>query len=77
VHQIYESTRVNEPSISGTATFNQYWSIRQNKRTSGTVTTANHFNAWRNLGMPSGTFNYQIVSTEAESASGAVTVTVS
>jgi endo-1,4-beta-xylanase len=39
--------------------------------------TVNHFNAWSKLGMRTGTFNYQIVSTEAESASGAVTVTVS
>ncbi|KAH7321912.1 xylanase A [Rhexocercosporidium sp. MPI-PUGE-AT-0058] len=77
VYDIYENTRVNQPSIQGTATFNQYWSVRQNKRTSGTVTTANHFAAFNKLGLKTGTYNYQIVATEAFSGSGAATVTVS
>ena len=77
IYDIYEGSRTNAPSIQGTATFNQYWSIRRNHRTSGTVTTANHFNAWAKLGLKMGTFNYQIVATDGYESSGTSDVKVS
>lgn len=76
-YKIYENQRVNQPSIQGTATFNQYWSIRQSKRVGGTVTTANHFNAWKSYGLNMGSFNYQILATEAFNGSGSSSLTVS
>jgi endo-1,4-beta-xylanase len=77
-YNIYENTRTNEPSILGTSTFNQFISVRQSTRSSGTVTTANHFNAWKSLGLTLGTtWSYQILATEGyNSASGSVTQTV-
>ncbi len=64
-YDIATSERIEEPSIEGTATFTQYWSIRQNSRTSGTVNIGNHFDAWESHGLELGNHDYQIMAVEA------------
>jgi endo-1,4-beta-xylanase len=64
-YDIYEHQQVNQPSIQGTATFEQYLAIRTSPVTSGTITFSNFVSAWASHGMDLGTMNYQVLATEA------------
>ncbi|MFW6327821.1 MAG: glycoside hydrolase family 11 protein [Bacteroidota bacterium] len=61
-YYLYTSKRVNKPSIKGTATFTQYWSIRQSSdlRTSGTINVQAHFQAWENAGLTIGETMHEV-----------------
>ncbi len=75
----YEHQQVNQPSIQGTATFEQYLDQWGGASTGHNynVNVANHVNHWRNIGFPIGSYNYQILACENYSGgSGSVNATV-
>jgi endo-1,4-beta-xylanase len=78
-YRIYRTRRVKKPSIRGTQTFYQYWSVRTERRAQGAdnaITFANHVEAWRSHGLNLGTMNYQVLATEGFGSTGRADVTV-
>jgi len=79
-YDIYTAWRYNAPSIDGTQTFQQFWSVRQSKRSTGSnvsINFANHVNAWKSKGMNLGSsWAYQAVCVEGYQSSGNANVTV-
>jgi len=78
-YAIYRTRRVDQPSIRGTRSFDQYWSVRTARRPVGAparISFANHVAAWRALGLRLGTLDYQVLATEGFGSTGASDVTV-
>jgi len=74
-YDIYETTRVEQPSIDGTATFQQYWSVRKGKCTEGTIDLTAHFRAWEEMGMELGKLYEIALTVEGYQSSGAAQIT--
>ena len=75
-YQICTKIRKNKPSIQGTATFPQFWSIRNVKRSSGVIDSGAHFKAWGSAGLKLGRQNYMVLAVEGQDSSGSATITI-
>jgi len=78
-YNLYRTQRVNQPSIEGTRTFYQYWSVRTSKRATGSnqvITFQNHVNGWSGRGWNLGGHAYQVMATEGFQSSGYSNLTV-
>lgn len=79
-YDIYKTTRVNQPSIDGNTTFDQYWSVRQSKpsangtKIEGTISVSQHFKAWEKVGLQMGKMYEVALNIEGYQSSGKATV---
>ena len=82
-YDIAKTMRYNQPSLDGTATFPQYWSIRQtsgsrNNTTNymqGTISVGKHFDAWSKAGLDmSGTLYEVSLNIEGYRSNGSANV---
>ncbi len=80
-YNVRRCLRTQQPSIDGTQTFYQYFSVRNPKKgfgnISGTITFGNHASFWASKGLNLGTHDYQVLATEGYQSTGTSDITVS
>ena len=74
-YDIYQNTRNQQPSIKGTATFPQYFSVRRSSRSCGHIDVTAHMKKWESLGMKMGKMYEAKVLVEAGGGTGSFDVT--
>lgn len=75
MYNIYTHTQVNQPSIHGTATFDQFFSVRQTARQCGHISITKHFEKWASLGMNLGKMYEAKLLIEAGGGNGSIDFT--
>lgn len=80
-YDVRRCVRVDAPSIEGTRTFHQYFSVRNPKKgfgdIAGTITVANHFAYWASQGLELGAHDYMVMASEGYQSQGRTDITVS
>ena len=80
VYDIYKTTRVEQPSIDDIQTFDQYWSVRQEKpkpngtKIEGTISVSKHFDAWKKCGLELGKMYEVALNIEGYQSQGKATI---
>ena len=59
-YELYVDIREEQPSIDGIKTFDQYFAIRTENRTSGTISVSEHFKKWEELGLDMSGILYEV-----------------
>ena len=70
IYDIHKSLRIEKPSIDGSKTFTQIFSIRRNLRNCGTISVTEHFKRWEELGLKLGNLYEAKFLVEAGSGTG-------
>jgi hypothetical protein len=74
-YDIRTNVQRNRPSIQGTRTFTQWWSVRKNRRQSGHISVSKHFEAWKKVGAKLGRLYEVKLKAEGYQGSGTVEYT--
>jgi endo-1,4-beta-xylanase len=75
-YEICTKMRINKPSIDGTKTFPQFWSVRKTHRTNGTITSAAHLKGWTEAGLKLGKQVSMLLAVEGQDSNGTASFTV-
>lgn len=74
-YDVFTAMRVQQPSVKGTQTFEQWYSVRKTPRLSGHISISEHFAKWKSLGMEAGKLYEAKLKVEGLSGSGTVEFT--
>jgi hypothetical protein len=74
-YDIYTHTQNNQPSIHGTQTFPQFFSVRKTARQCGHISISEHFKQWSSLGMNLGKMYEAKILVEVGGGNGSIDFT--